>query len=134
VRFQSRPAGESRLASDGELRVTELELGGEDFSIGGAAEAGMKFSDSLRHSGSVGAVLLEEVFRLILEMVEVGIRWETSDRHNELPFVCPRSALMGRKSVRENKFSDQGGLLSFPRTGCALRAGVILARGQLAMR
>jgi len=27
---------------------------------------------------------------------------------------------MGRKSVREDKLYEQGGLLSFPRTGCAL--------------
>ena len=29
---------------------------------------------------------------------------------------------MGRKLVRENEFLQAGGLLSFPRTGCALRA------------
>src|SRR5260370_38966237 len=37
---------------------------------------------------------------------------------------------MGRKSVRKNELSRSGGLLSFPRTGCALRASVILSRGQ----
>src|SRR5947209_2428757 len=35
---------------------------------------------------------------------------------------------MGRKLVRENKLLRSGGLLSFPRTGCALRASVILSR------
>ncbi len=35
---------------------------------------------------------------------------------------------MGRKLVRENEFLRSGGLLSFPRTGCALRASVILSR------
>jgi hypothetical protein len=29
---------------------------------------------------------------------------------------------MGRKLVRENELLQPGGLLSFPRTGCALRA------------
>jgi len=35
---------------------------------------------------------------------------------------------MGRKLVRENESLRSGGLLSFPRTGCALRAPVILSR------
>lgn len=33
---------------------------------------------------------------------------------------------MGRKLVRENELLRSGGLLSFPQTGCALRAVVIL--------
>jgi hypothetical protein len=37
---------------------------------------------------------------------------------------------MGRKLVRDNELLQSGGLLSFPRTGCALRAPVILSRGQ----
>jgi hypothetical protein len=35
---------------------------------------------------------------------------------------------MGRKLVRENELLRSGGLLSFPRTGRALRASVILSR------
>ena len=72
-------------------------------------------------------MLLEQVLGLILEVVEVGIGWEASYRHDELPFVCPRSALTGRKSVRESELLRPGGLLSFPRTGCALRAAEIIA-------
>jgi len=37
---------------------------------------------------------------------------------------------MGRKLVRENGLLRSGGLLSFPRTGCALRASVILSRAE----
>jgi hypothetical protein len=37
---------------------------------------------------------------------------------------------MGRKLVRENELLQSGGLLSFPRTGCALRAPVSLSRGR----
>jgi hypothetical protein len=37
---------------------------------------------------------------------------------------------MGRKLVRENQLLRSGGLLSFPRTGCALYAAVMLSRGQ----
>ena len=35
---------------------------------------------------------------------------------------------MGRKLVRENELLRSGGLLSFPRTGCALCASGILPR------
>src|SRR5258705_13436142 len=37
---------------------------------------------------------------------------------------------MGRKLVRENQLLQLGGLLSFPRTGCALCTGLILSRRQ----
>ena len=37
---------------------------------------------------------------------------------------------MGRKLVRENEWLPSGGFLSFPRTGCALRAAVILSPEQ----
>jgi hypothetical protein len=37
---------------------------------------------------------------------------------------------MGRKLVRDNELLQSGGLLSFPRTGCALRAPVSLSRGR----
>jgi hypothetical protein len=46
---------------------------------------------------------LQQVFRLILEVNEIGIRRQGSYRHDELPFVSPRSAFTGRKSVREDE-------------------------------
>jgi hypothetical protein len=39
--------------------------------------------------------------------------------------------LTGRKSVRENELYQQGGLLSFPRTGCALRARKFYHHGNM---
>jgi hypothetical protein len=39
---------------------------------------------------------------------------------------------MGRKVARENELLRSGGLLSFPRTGCALRASEILPRETIA--
>jgi hypothetical protein len=57
----------------------------------------MKFPNALRRSGIAGGMFLQQVFGLILEMVEVGIRWEAAYRHGELPFMRPRSALTGRK-------------------------------------
>jgi hypothetical protein len=47
MRFQSRPARESMLASNGELRITESQRGSEDLRIGGFQETGMKFSELL---------------------------------------------------------------------------------------
>src|ERR1700676_4482171 len=61
-------------------------------------------------------------------MVEGWIRWEAFYRHDELPFVCPRSAVYGQKVSSLERFLRAGGLLSFPRTGCALRAEVSLSR------
>jgi hypothetical protein len=55
-------------------------------------------------------------------MIQVRIRWQASYRHDELPFLRPSPQFMGRKLVRKNQLSLPGGLLSFPRTGCALRA------------
>jgi hypothetical protein len=118
--LQSCPTGKSSLASDGELRVAEAQPGGEDFSVRGLAQARMKFPDSLGRFGHAGRVVLQQVLGLVFEMIEVGIRWQASYRHSELPFVSPRSAFAGRKSVRENELLPSGGLLSFPRTGCAL--------------
>jgi hypothetical protein len=34
-------------------------------------------------------VFSEQIAGLIPEMVQVGVGWEASYRHNELPFVCP---------------------------------------------
>src|SRR5579864_1068365 len=101
VSFQPRPARKSILASDRKLRVTEAERGVEDFPVHGPTKARVKFPDPLGYVGSVSGVFFPQVFRLILEMIEVRIRWEASYWHGELPFLCPRSALMGRKSVRE---------------------------------
>jgi len=70
----------------------------------------VKFVTTGRH-WIAGSLSLQQVFRLLLEMVEVGIRWEAFDRHDELPFVRPRSAFAGRKSVREIELSLSGGLL-----------------------
>jgi hypothetical protein len=65
-------------------------------------------------------MILEQIFRLIFKVFEVGIGWKRSYRHNELPFVCPGPHVEGRKSVRETNCDRPGGLLSSPRTGCAL--------------
>src|ERR1035438_7817190 len=97
VRLQSCPAGKPSLASDGELRIAQLQRCSEDLRVRGAAVTRMKLPDPLGCSGSAGFLLLEQVFGLIPEVIEVGIRGEASYRHNELPFVCPRSAFDGQK-------------------------------------
>ena len=41
---------------------------------------------------------------------------------------------MGRKLVRDNELLQSGGLLSFPRTGCALsRSGELITRADKAV-
>jgi len=59
VSLQSRPAGKSIFAGDCELRITEAELGVEDFSVTGPSETRVKFPDPLGYSRSSGFVLLE---------------------------------------------------------------------------
>jgi hypothetical protein len=72
-------------------------LSGENLGVCGSFESWMKFPDALRRSCVVGGMFLQQVFGLVFEVIEIRIRWEASDRHGELPFVCPRSALKGRK-------------------------------------
>ena len=80
----------------------------------------MKFSDPLRCSLSAESVISEQVSCLTLEMIEIRICWEAFYWHDELPFVCPRSALRGESKFGKSELFRSGGLLSFPRTGCAL--------------
>jgi hypothetical protein len=90
--FEPRPAGEAVFAGDGELRVAELELGREDCGVCGARKAGMEFADQLRCGKVAGSVGFDQVFGLVLQLTEVRIGRKGSDRHNELPFMCPMSA------------------------------------------
>ena len=64
------------LASDCELCIAEFQLRVEDFSVAGAIETWMKFPDSLGCSGIARGVRLQQILRLISEMIEIRIRWE----------------------------------------------------------
>jgi hypothetical protein len=97
VPLQPRPARKSIFAGNGKLRITETELGVEDFSVRGPAETWVEFPDALGYPRSAGGTLFQQVLGLMLEMIEVRIRWEASYRHDELPFVCPSSAVYGQK-------------------------------------
>ncbi len=97
VPFQPGPTRESGLARNRKLRVCEAKVRSEDFVIGCPGEARMKFSDPLGHSGIAGSMSFQQVFGLILEVLEVGLRWKGCYRHGELPLLGPRSALTGRK-------------------------------------
>src|SRR5215469_7119407 len=100
---ESCPAGKSKFARDGQLCVTKAQMGVEDLGVSDASETRMKFSDPLGRSRIARSVLPQQVFGLIPEMIEVGARWKASCRHGELPFLCPRSALTGRKQVRRTE-------------------------------
>src|SRR5580700_4067496 len=97
VLLKSRPALKTSLTSDSELCVTELQRRDKNFSVRGATETWMKFPDALGRSGVACGMFLQQVFGLMLEMIEVGIRGEASYGHAELPFIGPRSAFTGRK-------------------------------------
>jgi hypothetical protein len=97
VALQSGPTGKTIFASDGELGVTQAELGVEDPGVRGTTETRMKFPDALGYCGSARGELFQQVPGLIFEMNEAWIRWEAPYRHDELPFVCPRSANYGQK-------------------------------------
>ncbi len=117
------PTGETVFVRDCELRGAEAEMGCEDFLVCCAAKIRMEFPKPLRTAELSCGVLPEKIFRLVLEVVEIRICGKAFDRHGELPFVCPKSALNGLKvSSIELRFL-LGGLLSFPRTGCAPCAG-----------
>src|ERR1700686_4533853 len=73
--FQPRPARKSIRASDGKLRVAEAEMGVEDFRARRPTKTRVKFPDPLGYVRSAGSLLFQQVFRLILEMIEVRIRW-----------------------------------------------------------
>ncbi len=59
------------------------------------------------------SVTTEQILGLMPEVVEVGAGREGSNRHDELPFVCPGPHLEGRKSVRKNELNVPGGLCPF---------------------
>jgi hypothetical protein len=89
VALQSCPAGEAVLPGDGKLRVAVAKGCAEDFGVWGVSETGMELANLLRCVGETRGVFSEQIAGLIPEMVQVGVGWEASYRHNELPFVCP---------------------------------------------
>ena len=98
------------LVGDGELRITELDLRGKDGLIRRLPEARMKFANQLRRGQRARSMSLQQVFGLLLQVVKVGAGGELSNRHNELPFVCPGPHREGRKSVRKTWIVRAGGL------------------------
>jgi hypothetical protein len=42
-------------------------------------------------------VIADQIFRLVAKTIEAGPGRELTDWHNELPLVCPMSAVLGRK-------------------------------------
>jgi hypothetical protein len=97
MRLQSDPTRESMLTSNRHLRVAELERGLEDLSIGRTRKPWMKLSNLLRGERIVLSVTTEQILGLMLEVVEVGLGWELSNWHGELPLVCPGPRFAGRK-------------------------------------
>ena len=73
VALQAGPTGKSRFARDGELDIAELQLGSEDFRVRRTVKSRVKFAEALRYFRQAGDVSLQQVLRLMLEVVEIGI-------------------------------------------------------------
>jgi len=91
------PNWESHARGRWSLRVVQTKGRTEDVGVGSMAETRMELSDLLGSVWKTRGVFSEQIFGLMLEMIEVWIGGEASYRHNELPFVCPGSACNGQK-------------------------------------
>lgn len=96
--LQFRPARKSTLARNRELRVAQSQMCGEYLGIRRFGPARMKLPDSLRYGRIVVGVALQQVLRLVLEVLEARLFGKRSYGHNELPFVRPRSAYFRAES------------------------------------
>src|SRR6185312_9291964 len=103
----------------------QTQMSFEDFRICSLAKLRMKFTDALRHCAIPPCVRFKQILCLMLEVIQIGIGRENSGWHDELPFTRPESASEGQKVSSYSQLCKSGGLLSFPRTGCALNAETV---------
>src|SRR6185312_11808128 len=82
--FQPGPTWESVLTSDGELRIAEAQRRFKDFIIYSFAKSRMEFANPLRHGAIARCMGFQQIFCLMLEMIQTGIGRENSSRHDEL--------------------------------------------------
>ncbi len=75
--LQSWPAREAVFPGDRNLRIAQAQSGSKDFRIRGFLETRMELPDALRRSRISPRMLLEQVFRLIFQVNEAGIFWES---------------------------------------------------------
>jgi hypothetical protein len=81
MRLQPWPACKTVFASNSELRIAEGEVGLEDLVVGGVGESRMKLAEPLRCCSIARSMILQEILRLVLEVVEVGMGREALDGH-----------------------------------------------------
>ncbi len=86
VKFEFRPAREPVFAGDREKRIGLRDGRGRDRSVARIAEAGMKLPDSSNGVGGAGPMIGTQVFRLVLEVSQVGMQRQLSGRHVNFPF------------------------------------------------
>src|SRR6185436_4694576 len=53
--------------------------------------------------GIAGVDRAEQIFGLVLELIQVGNNGQATNGHDEPPRKCPGSAYVGRQEVRENR-------------------------------
>jgi hypothetical protein len=102
--FQPRPACEAALPRHGQLSVAELYLGAENFGIGGASEARMKFPELLGHVRTPRGVTAKEIFRLMPEMNQAGMRREAFYRHDK-PLSYAQVRMHGQKESLQRRIA-----------------------------
>src|SRR5262245_62067844 len=97
--LQSRPARKPALPRNRQLRVAQPQLCFEDLVIGGFLKLRMELPEPLRDLRIARRMRHEQILRLILEMVEIRVRWKTFNRHDELPFFKTPDVRIYRQKV-----------------------------------
>jgi hypothetical protein len=94
--YEPRPARRLVAPRQNELRVGKLGGGRVDRIRVKLAELGDR-------GGIAGVDRAEQIFGLVLELVQVGNDGQATSGHDEPPRKCPGSACVGRQEVRENR-------------------------------
>jgi hypothetical protein len=97
--FQPRPACKPAFPCNRKLRIAEFQLRLEDFVVRGLIKLRMKLPDPLRDLRIARSMRLEQILRLMFEMIETRVRWKTFDRHDELPLFETPDVRIYRQKV-----------------------------------
>ncbi len=95
--LQPSPARKPMRSSNRKLRVAQTKARIKDLRIRATFEARMKLANHLSALRQTRRMLLQQIFSLMFQMIEIPLRRENEYRHNELPFARPGPLAMGRK-------------------------------------
>ena len=83
------------LASDRQLCVGEFERGALKIEVRQTVKPRMVVADPLQCFRLCSSAALEEIFRLLLVLLDVGAGWKAAIGHTKLLSVLPESARTG---------------------------------------